>query len=107
MKTIKLAILFLFISPNMAFAFCFEPSAPSAPSIFWKPQKPNTPYCVNTFTNTHTCSDWEIDSYNREVERYNSEIEDYVFKLQQYVNEAIEFANAADAYARCEINNLD
>ena len=51
-------ILFLFV-PQILLSFCYEPSPPWS-----KPSKPMVPWCVDEWTNTHTCSDWEIDSYN-------------------------------------------
>ena len=52
-----LLLLTLFI-PFKGWAFCSAPSVPFG----GPPTKPTTPYCVNTFSNTHTCSDWEINS---------------------------------------------
>lgn len=80
---------------NVNAYYCSEPSPP-----FTKPQKPNTPYCVNEWTNSHTCDDWQVDSYNRELEAYNRDVERYINDLQVYVS------NAAN-YAQCEIENLE
>jgi len=78
-----------------AFAFCSEPTKPWS-----KPTKPRVPYCVNEWSRTHTCADWEIDQYNRQVRRYNDEVEMYLQALQRYVNQAI-------AFAKCEAASLD
>ncbi|WP_043888131.1 hypothetical protein [Methylophaga thiooxydans] len=86
-------LAFLTLSTNSV-AFCIEPSAP-----FSKPNKPSTPYCVNEWANTHTCDQWEIDSYNSEVEAYNRDVEMYINDLELYVAEASD-------YARCEIDSL-
>ena len=40
--------------------YCSAPSVPYGGA----PSKPSKPYCINEFSNTHTCDDWEIDSYN-------------------------------------------
>ena len=87
-------ILFLFV-PKILLSFCYEPSPPWS-----KPSKPMVPWCVDEWTNTHTCSDWEIDSYNDSIRNYNYEVENYISDLQYYVN-------AAHDYASCEIRNLD
>lgn len=78
-----------------ALAFCSEPSPP-----WTKPSPPSTPYCVNTWDNTHTCDDWQIDSYNREVRTYRDDVAEYVAALQRYVDDAVD-------YAKCEINSLE
>tara|TARA_B100001027_G_scaffold192960_1_gene148019 strand:+ start:168 stop:416 length:249 start_codon:yes stop_codon:yes gene_type:complete len=81
--------------------------APSVPSSWSKPTKPSVPYCVNEWSNTHTCDDWTINSYNRDVENYRYEVESYQRELQYYVDEAQRFLNDAYDYANCEIRNLD
>lgn len=79
---------------NNSIAFCVEPTPP-----FSKPNKPTTPYCVNEWDNTHTCEQWELDSFNREVEIYNRNVEIYINDLESYVSEAAD-------YASCEIRSL-
>ena len=80
---------------NPALAYCSQPSPP-----YSKPSPPTTPYCVNTWDNTHTCDDWEIDNYNQAIRSYRREIDSYVAELQGYVDAAVE-------YAKCEINALE
>ena len=87
-------ILFLFV-PQILLSFCYEPSPPWS-----KPSKPIVPWCVNEWTNTHTCSDWEIDNYNYEVQNYNYEVQNYIYELQNYLYEAEDYVN-------CEINSLN
>ena len=70
-------ILFLCF-PQILLSFCYEPSPPWS-----KPSKPMVPWCVDEWTNTHTCSDWEIDNYNYEVQNYNYEVHDKIFQ-QKY-----------------------
>ena len=107
MKNIlRIIILSLFI-PTYAFAWCSEPRAPSAPSTYSKPSKPSVPFCVNEFSNTHTCDDWTINSYNSDLDRYRYEVDDYQRSLQSFVNDAGDFARQALDYANCEIRNLD
>lgn len=94
------------ISSGSALAFCYQPSAPMSFSKPSKPTEPRTPFCVNQFSGTHSCSAWEIDQYNSEVDNYNRrlasyqrDVEDYIDDLQQYVDEAV-------AFAQCEIRSL-
>ena len=58
------------------------------------------PWCVDEWTNTHTCSDWEIDNYNYEVQNYNYDVQNYIYELQNYLYEAEDYVN-------CEINSLN
>ena len=92
---IKRIIFLLLLMPSLSFSFCYEPSPPWS-----KPSKPSVPWCINEWDNTHTCSDWEIDSYNNDVESYNYEVQSYVKDLQNYLYDAGDYVN-------CEINNLN
>jgi len=80
-------ILFLCV-PQILMSFCYEPSPPWS-----KPSKPMVPWCVDEWTNTHTCSDWEIDNYNYEVQNYIYDLQNYLYESEDYVN--------------CEINSLN
>ncbi len=91
----KKLIFLLLIIPSISFSFCDDPSPPWS-----KPSKPIVPWCVNEWDNTHTCSDWEIDSYNNDIEHYNYEVQNYANDLQNYLYEAEDYVN-------CEINNLN
>ena len=97
----------LLLSPNIAFAFCSEPNAPDAPSTFSRPDKPTIPFCVNTLDNTHTCEDWEIDSYNRDLRNYRDEVNDYVQDLRDYIDEAEDYYSEVVAYTKCEVNDIE
>ena len=77
-------------------AYCSEPSAPYG----GPPSKTIAPYCVNEWNNTHTCDDWEIDSYNNSLRNYKSEVEDYVRKLNNYLRDAQDYVN-------CQVSNID
>lgn len=79
---------------GQASAFCSQPSPP-----MFKPTKPTVPWCVNEWNNTHTCSDWEIDSYNSDVRQYRNEVDRYITGLNTYLDDAV-------AYAECEIRDL-
>lgn len=90
-----------------ASAFCYAPSAPDAPSSFLRPTEPTVPYCVNEFTRTHNCDDWEIDAYNSDLEMYRNDVDNYVRELKNYASEAESFLGEVIEYANCEIRNLD
>jgi hypothetical protein len=94
LKTLIIAVIGLLFTTN-AMAFCSEPSAP-----WGKPSKPTVPYCVNEYTNTHTCSDWEIDNYYSDLESYSYDVQSYIRQLNDYIDEAVE-------YAQCEVNSLE
>lgn len=85
-------------------SFC---SAPRVPDFYArKPVPPTTPFCVNTFTNTHTCDDWEIDNYNAEVEAYNNDLNRYKRDVNLYIEELNQYLREAGEFAECEISNL-
>ena len=86
---------FLIFCTSEALAFCIDPSPP-----FSKPAKPITPYCINEFSNTHTCDDYAINSYRNEIDSYNYDVKRYVRELQSYVDDANDYAN-------CEIRRLN
>lgn len=66
----------------------------------YKPSKPMTPFCVNEWNNTHTCDEWQINSYYSDLDQYRYEVENYINDLQRYVDDAVD-------YAQCEIRSLD
>ena len=78
-----------FLIPTYAFSWCSEPIAPSAPSSWnkpTKPMKPSVPFCVNEYSNTHTCDDWTISSYNNDVNYYNSQLTYLLQKANNFLN---------------------
>ena len=83
------------LMPIDLYAYCSQPSAP-----YFKPSKPTVPFCVNEWSNTHTCDDFTIQNYNNNLESYRYEVQNYVIELQRYVDNAV-------AYANCEIDNLE
>ena len=96
MRYLLTSALCLFLFAGQLLAWCSEPSV----SYLYTPTKPSVPWCVNEFTNTHTCSDWEIDSYYDDIETYNNNVEDFIRQLNNYVEEATE-------YARCRVRELE
>ena len=109
LNTNKIFVLLIvsFFSVTNAYGYCSTPMAPEPPRVYAKPTKPMVPFCVNEIMNTHTCSDWEISSYNSELSSYRSDIDFYVQKLKNYISEAEYFVNETVAYAKCEISTLD
>jgi hypothetical protein len=75
-----------------AAAYCQGPFAPRAPY-----RSLTLPACLAGYerSGTHTCSDWEIDTYINAVNAY---VED----LNAYVREADAYADAVYNYAKCE-----
>ena len=101
------ACIWITVPDAHAYGFCSAPSAPGNYSKPAEPSPPTTPYCVNKFSNTHTCSDWEISNYNRAVDQYNDELIRYQRERQAYINKLVDYANEAQEYSICEINSLD
>lgn len=96
------ATLIVAVFPYGAQAYCSEPSfyssepsfsgsAPSAPPSY---QKPDVPYCLSSYSysGSHTCEDYELESYFDEVN-------DYIDEINEFYREATEFAEEARAYA--------
>ena len=106
LKSVALSAVCLTFLFGEARAFCASPTAPEPPSSFMKPHKPSVPFCINQYDNTHTCDDWQIQSYNADVDRYNRDVEDYIRKLKYYVAEVDRFTSDAVSYAKCEASGL-
>ena len=103
---LMILVLFFTVTTN-ANSFCYEPSALSTWSKPTKPVKPFVPFCINEFSNTHTCDEWTINSYNSDVSYYNSQLQSYNYELEDYVRKLQNYVNDAQEYANCEIRNLD
>ena len=91
-----LFIILFVLRPVQLHAFCSEPSA----YLIYTPSKPSVPWCVNESNNTHTCSEWEIDSYYNALEIYRDDSQEFIEDLNRYVDEAVE-------YAQCRVGELD
>ena len=77
-------LILTLLTPNYVLAWCSEPMAPTAPSTWNKPTKPTkpmVPFCVNEYSNTHTCDDWTINSYNSDVSSFNSQLQSYNYDV--------------------------
>lgn len=98
----------LLISQN-AFGYCSKPSAGiffdfPEPSI----SRPNMPYCLSEFhySRTHTCEEWEIQSYLSEVEDYQRQLERYLDEVNDFMDEAKDLADDAERYANCAMKEV-
>lgn len=107
LAAVLIATIFGLAFDASAYSYCSAPSAPnnySKPSL---PTEPSTPYCVNKYARTHTCSDWEISNYEREIDQYNDDLQDYQSDVETYINKLVAYAEDAEEYALCEIKSLD
>jgi hypothetical protein len=93
------------IMPNSAMAFCIAPSMyeipPTTPGSF---SKPSAPDCLSgcSYTRTHTCESYEIDSYIDEINTCVGQLNSYASTARAFANSAINFANEAANCADCE-----
>ena len=94
-KHLTILLAFLMMLSTQAGAYCSEPSV-----YMSTPNKPSVPFCVNEWDNTHTCSEWEIQSYYDDLENYRSESQQFINELNTYTSEAVE-------YAQCRANELE
>ncbi len=93
-------------APSLSWAYCSEPSAPrySGPE---KPDEPSAPYCVNEYSRTHTCDDYEIDGYNNDIRQYNDDVEDYKRAVEDFVADLRRYVEEASDYAQCAVRQLE
>jgi hypothetical protein len=112
-------IALLPLLPVPSGAACFTPyfsgREPSPPYGFFA-SKPSIPFCLSSYsyTKTHTCSQWELDSYfedvadyAEDVRRYNDEVVAFANEAAAYAKEAIEFSDQVYNYAVCEIKEVN
>ena len=86
-KALTIGFVFVGLLAGTANAYCAEPSLYMA-----TPLKPNIPYYINEWNNTHTCDDWVIQNYYDDMNSYADEVETFMNALNNYVSEASEFA---------------
>ena len=81
-------------------------SPPDPPSAMYRP---DPPYCLSTYSysGSHDCENWEIESYNREIEDYVNRLKMYVSEAQEFAQEAVTFSEEAFEYAKCEVEDLE
>jgi hypothetical protein len=108
MKLLISVALTAFI-PLQAYAFCSEPSEnidfPDPPGSI---SRPSVPFCLSSYkySGTHTCDQWEIDSYQRKIRDYVSELQTFMSEAYDAAKEAADFATEAEEYARCEADDV-
>lgn len=103
---LALVLVLALALPTVASAFCTAPLAPTPPVTWNKPTKPSVPYCINEYARTHTCSDWEIESYRSDMNRFRNEVSDYIAELQRYISAVNLYADQAVSYAVCEADDV-
>lgn len=94
-------------SSTPVFAFCVQTSLfGSEPSFFRS--SPSVPYCLSaySYTGSHTCSSWEVDSYLDDVNDYIDALNDFVREAQAFAESAQSFAEDALNYAVCEAEEV-
>ncbi|MDE0307341.1 MAG: hypothetical protein OXI87_21045 [Albidovulum sp.] len=112
-KIIEIRPVGIAISVVMALSAASVSAWCNAPSTMWipmtpvAPNKPYVPICINEYTRTHTCSDWEIASYNNDVENYNWELEQYERDVDAYIDALNEYLYEAREYAECMVDELN
>lgn len=104
-----IAILVCLWGVASAQAYCYEPSfsedPPDPPGKYYRP---DVPYCLAeySYSGSHTCDSWEIETYKSEVEDYIRKLNDYISEAVDFADEARRFAEEASDFARCEANEV-
>ncbi|GGD41772.1 hypothetical protein GCM10011335_50570 [Aureimonas glaciei] len=100
-------ILLTCVVPSAAFCTdtSFYGNAPAAPGALGKP---SVPYCLAgySYSRTHTCETWELESYKSDVETYIRKLRTYAEEAQTFANEAVNFANQAADFASCQAKEV-
>lgn len=103
-----LAIALVAVSSE-ASAYCSEPTfwgqMPTPPGSY---ERPRVPYCLTTyrFSNTHTCSQWELDSYFDDVDDHAEDMQAYYDEVLAFARRVSRHVDEAFAYAECEVNEV-
>jgi hypothetical protein len=106
---VGLVCLMSLASAATAAARCSEPSIygspPEAPRSY---HKPDVPYCLSSFSysGTHTCEDWELDSYKREVSDYIDKLNDYLREASDFARQVNVYVSEVESYAKCEADEV-
>ena len=82
-------------APTLA---CTPPSPP-----YDKPRKPvppTKPWCAGS----RTCSQYQVDDYNRQVDRYNEDLRRFEQKVGDYRRRLEDYLRDAKSYAQCELD---
>lgn len=92
-----------------AAARCSEPSLYGSPPVAPRSyHKPDVPYCLNTYSYSqeHTCQDWELDSYKREVSDYIEKLNDYIQEASDFAGQVNVYVGEVESYAKCEADEV-
>lgn len=70
--------------------------------------RPDVPYCLSSYSysGTHTCDNWEIESYFSEVDDYVNSLQAYLDEFNEYTRKVSRLAQEAEAYAICEAEEV-
>src|SRR5688572_9490961 len=100
-------LLVAFASP--AYGYCqaprFFPRAPSAPSLY---ERPDLPDCLSKHPSAGqvTCEPSETAAYAAEVVRYAAKLRRYADEVSRFATEATTFVENAESYLACEAADI-
>jgi hypothetical protein len=99
-RSLAAALMGLTLLPAAAHAqfYCSAPSAPSTFSRPTKPDAPRKPFCDAM----RNCQQYEVDLYNEQLRRYRRESSQYVEEAKDYIARLKRYVDDANAYAECE-----
>jgi len=83
-------------------SLCNPPAAPPLYLPAALPPAPAPPKCINTKTNTTTCSTKVFNAYSAEVNAHNDLKRARVAEMNAYTRELQKYQHAATNYAQCE-----
>ena len=66
-----------------------------------------TRYCVNQYSNTNTCSAFEIQQYNRDVDAYNTRLQGFSREREAYIQQLQSYLDRANEFTRCEAREMN
>lgn len=78
---------------------CFPPSVPYGKPR--KPEPPDKPWCASS----KTCTQSDIDQYNRAVDRYNDDLRRFRVEVQNYKQRLEAYLRDAERFAQCELDS--
>ena len=84
--------------------YCTEPRAPAFYDT--KPAKPYVPSCINEYSHTNTCNEYEISAYNSEIDSFNSKLRMYKADADFYISQLNQYIGETKTYANCEASHL-
>ena len=93
----------LVTAATTAQAACPVPVAPAASEKPARPTPPPVPVCAKV----NDCGQGVAAEYNRQVNAFNAAARDFQKDTQAYVARLNAFVAAAEAYAKCEVAELN